>query len=274
MVTTSTERRQELRCGLRSTVAVGGFHIREFVLPVGYTLPAHAHAYTSIVIGKSGTYTADVDGKRHTVSKGDALVLPAGVVHQEHVGDRQTECYLIEINNARIDQLAGAGLEVGKLRSLQNPALTQLVSRLATSLTDSRPGSELELEAVVLEIVATLARTSDSLGSCVTKWLEQTWARVHEQPQRWSVRELAESAGVTPEHLSRRFRATYGLTVSECLRSRRLDLAAERVQTTAEPLARLAVSLGFADQSHFTRAFRNRFGITPGALRRCQLFKE
>jgi transcriptional regulator GlxA family with amidase domain len=34
------------------------------------------------------------------------------------------------------------------------------------------------------------------------------------------------------------------------------------------PLAEIAVRLGFADQSHFTKAFRRATGTTPGEWRR------
>ena len=33
------------------------------------------------------------------------------------------------------------------------------------------------------------------------------------------------------------------------------------------PIAEVAAQLGFTDQSHFTNAFRNATGMTPGAYR-------
>src|SRR5207248_1833191 len=36
---------------------------------------------------------------------------------------------------------------------------------------------------------------------------------------------------------------------------------------TSEPLSEVALSCGFADQSHFTREFRRQFGRTPGEYR-------
>jgi AraC-like DNA-binding protein len=47
---------------------------------------------------------------------------------------------------------------------------------------------------------------------------------------------------------------------------RRLDLAREGIRRW-RPLAEVACDTGFADQAHFTRAFRSAFGVTPGRYR-------
>ena len=50
-------------------------------------------------------------------------------------------------------------------------------------------------------------------------------------------------------------------------RGLRLDGAARQLSGTAKPLADVAAGAGFYDQSHFTRAFKARFRMTPGAFR-------
>ena len=69
-----------------------------------------------------------------------------------------------------------------------------------------------------------------------------------------------------PAHLARRFRARFGESVGSYARNARLDWAAARLRSDA-PLARIACEAGFADQSHFTRAFGRRFGVAPGRYR-------
>jgi AraC family transcriptional regulator len=82
------------------------------------------------------------------------------------------------------------------------------------------------------------------------------------------VSDLAGVAGVHPVHLSRAFRAEYGLAVSAYLRALRVDWAAHRLRTTDESIAQVADDAGFADQSHLTRAMRARYGMTPMEWRR------
>jgi len=75
---------------------------------------------------------------------------------------------------------------------------------------------------------------------------------------------LAALAGLSKYHLVRAFRAAAGApphTYQLRLRlTRSLLLLRDRL-----PLSSIAYELGFADQSHYTRAFRAEFATTPGA---------
>ena len=73
--------------------------------------------------------------------------------------------------------------------------------------------------------------------------------------------------GVHPAHLARCFKREYGQTVGEYARALRLEWAAEQLALDDASLAEIALGAGFADQSHFTRAFRQHAGVTPGRYR-------
>ena len=73
---------------------------------------------------------------------------------------------------------------------------------------------------------------------------------------------------MSPSRLARSFRARFGQSIGSYTRNVRLDWAARAVAHSDAPLARVACEAGFADQSHFTRAFTRRFGVAPGRYRR------
>jgi AraC family transcriptional regulator len=83
-----------------------------------------------------------------------------------------------------------------------------------------------------------------------------------------SVEELAAIAGVHPTHLQRTFRRHHGATISNYVRQRRIERARVAVAKGEQPLSAIAIDAGFADQSHFTRVFRQAFGETPGQYAR------
>jgi AraC-like DNA-binding protein len=79
--------------------------------------------------------------------------------------------------------------------------------------------------------------------------------------------ELARACDETPLRVLRAFRAAYGLPPHRYQLQRRVQLAQGRLRAGAD-LAALAVELGFADQSHFTRVFKSVVGVPPGAYQR------
>ncbi|MCW5890291.1 MAG: helix-turn-helix transcriptional regulator [bacterium] len=76
--------------------------------------------------------------------------------------------------------------------------------------------------------------------------------------------DLARVAVLSPYHFARRFKAALGVTPHEWVMQRRVARAAHLLEGTPGPsLAHVAVLVGFADQSHFTRQFRRHVGTTP-----------
>lgn len=82
------------------------------------------------------------------------------------------------------------------------------------------------------------------------------------------IQELAAELGWTRQHLGRVFRHHVGLGPKELARISRLQRAVHRLQDAPEiALARVASELGYFDQAHMTRDFRELAGVTPAAAR-------
>lgn len=83
-----------------------------------------------------------------------------------------------------------------------------------------------------------------------------------------SVAQLAEACGLSPGHFSRQFAFCMKATPHQWIMRRRIEIARKKLSATGMSLADVALSTGFADQSHFTRAFTSVTGISPGRWRR------
>jgi len=79
--------------------------------------------------------------------------------------------------------------------------------------------------------------------------------------------ELAAVAGMSRYQFIRAFRAATGMTPHAYQLDARI-VQARRLLRDGHSLSRIAQDLGFADQSHFQRAFKQRVAATPGAYRR------
>jgi AraC-like DNA-binding protein len=80
-------------------------------------------------------------------------------------------------------------------------------------------------------------------------------------------RQLAAISNMSLRAFERRFLATFHLTPQRFLRKLRLRIASRAVVYTDESMSEIALSCGFADQSHFSREFRRQFGRTPREYR-------
>ena len=78
-----------------------------------------------------------------------------------------------------------------------------------------------------------------------------------------SLESMAARAGWSPFHFHRAFSAVTGETPKQYTLRLRLERAAARMLTHAEPIAAIAASVGFASHEVFTRAFRRHFHCTP-----------
>lgn len=81
------------------------------------------------------------------------------------------------------------------------------------------------------------------------------------------IEDLAALAGMSRFHFARVFRATVGTTPHRYVLERRLERARSLLKTTEVAVRDVALTTGFADQSHLTRLIKRRFGVTPGVLR-------
>jgi AraC-like DNA-binding protein len=83
-----------------------------------------------------------------------------------------------------------------------------------------------------------------------------------------SLDDLARELGCSVGHLCRSFRHHTGRTLHAHRDELRLRAALDLLQQTRLGLAELAARLGYASHSHFSAAFRRRFGSSPDWLRR------
>ncbi len=145
----------------------------------------------------------------------------------------------------------------------------ELLATLLTALDQlDREIDELLADDLVAQIAAGLARHSSvpfkplggvAIGAATRArdFLEDNATRVVRSA------ELEDVSGLDRYSLSRHFRAVFATSPHRYLLMRRLQKARTMI-ATGMPLADIAAAVGFADQSHFHRQFKQAFGLTPG----------
>ncbi|MGK9052544.1 helix-turn-helix domain-containing protein [Neorhizobium petrolearium] len=87
---------------------------------------------------------------------------------------------------------------------------------------------------------------------------------------RMSVAEMAAAVGLSESWFSNVFKQTTGKTPLQWQLGKRIDLAKKLLLEGDLTVADIAAQLGFSDQAHLTKVFRQGVGQTPAAWRRMQ----
>lgn len=84
---------------------------------------------------------------------------------------------------------------------------------------------------------------------------------------RWTLHDVADTAGLSPFHLARLFKTHTGMTLHTYRQQLRLAMALQCLQSGMRNLADLAAGLGYSSQSHMGFAFQHELGVTPAQAR-------
>lgn len=82
-----------------------------------------------------------------------------------------------------------------------------------------------------------------------------------------SLDEVAAAAGLSRFHITRLVKRCTGKTISQHIRTLRINRACELLRQTGMPYTQIAYELGFTDQSYFIKQFRAMTGTTPRRYR-------
>jgi AraC family transcriptional regulator len=85
---------------------------------------------------------------------------------------------------------------------------------------------------------------------------------------KYSLQQIAAEFELSVSHFSRAFRISTGLPPHQWLLRQRVKAAKQLMTVRDLTLSEIAISAGFANQSHFTRVFSAVVGISPGTWRR------
>ena len=86
--------------------------------------------------------------------------------------------------------------------------------------------------------------------------------------ERLHLRDVAAHVGVSERHLQRLFHKMVGMTIQRFIIHSRVHGAAYELVNSERPMADIALTFGFTDQSAFTNTFRKLTGMPPREYRK------
>ncbi|WP_252833603.1 AraC family transcriptional regulator [Ciceribacter sp. RN22] len=229
----------------------------------------HRHDTYGIGVTLSGVQTFQYRGSRRASLPGNIIVLHPDELHDGAAGTESGLSYrMIYVAPERISDALG---RKGSLPFVADPVVNDPGFRLKLAdainqLDDT--SSELAISDVIAMIADSLKRHCDEGGGSVTRGVSAGIAACREFLAAHCTREVRSAeleaiAGLDCYTIARQFRRAFGTSPHRYLVMRRLDLARSLIRD-GEGLAQVALAAGFSDQPHFTRHFKQAYGMTPG----------
>jgi AraC family transcriptional regulator len=158
-----------------------------------------------------------------------------------------------------------------------DPLLEQLALTLLHRLRDSEEGFGLYIDhlaqSIAVEVLRSHCSGVNARSLAVAVLPVSKFRRVLEYidaaiDSELTLDALAEIAGLNPFYFARAFRRQFGEPPHRFVLRRRIDQAKRLLSETDTPIVEIALSCGFASQSHFASAFHRQLGVTPSKYRK------
>ncbi len=247
----------------------GGFRLTEAWYSADRVLARHAHQNAVLVFVLKGWVREHCTPGLAVCRPLSAFTLPAGAAHSETFSAPGARCLLVEVPDDRAGMIQMVSTLLAQPWYTCGPQVARLGLELYREFRQPDDVALLAIEGLVLQLSALAVRHAPrDADPREPPWLRRVQEIIHARfrhPLR--IADLATDADVHPVYLARAFRKYYGCSPAECVRRLRVQAASEALAHSDVPLAQVALSAGFSDQSHLSRQFRQMVGMSPGRFR-------
>lgn len=250
------------------SAVTGAFRAEDMRFAPGLRLSWHFHGEPILTVPLRGRFELASRYRRLVCRPGTVFTVPPGEQHSSVFGANGARSLVIApVDGCTLQSVAQFFRGRHLVESLR---IARIASDIADETRQSDALTPLAVDSMVLLIIALAQRCElDVQPGARPLWLRRAVELIHDTPDhRLSVSEIAVAVAATPDRLARAFRTVYGVSIATFARTVRLNQASERLIRTDDPITVIARDAGFADQSHFTRAFRRLKGMTPARYRR------
>ncbi|TWI57423.1 AraC family transcriptional regulator [Pseudomonas duriflava] len=243
----------------------------------------HCHDYAQVLFGWRGRMDCEFDHSAGRLSMGKAALVPASASHLYTGLTEDSELLVLDIAWGdplvqALEQACNVSFADTLFSCADFMCLDAQTLALIEFATAQLKRTEGQARALVTCQLVTLLLTQ--LSQLCTSEVKPTLLNARldlteldrlinerlDQPP--TNRELAARVNLSESHFNYVFHKQYGMTPQQYVMNVRLRRAQFLLLNSAMSLTAVAVEVGFADASSFSRAYKCRFNETPGSLRR------
>jgi AraC-like DNA-binding protein len=236
----------------------------------------HFHLDVHVGIVTEGVQRQRNNGRTEWLAPGSVYLMPPGEIH-DGMPEGDT-AYTLKTFRLAPELVASVAEEISGMHRepafsgtlLEDPVLAGHLLRLHDAMHRSNGASGLDVQSEWLTLLAFLfAQSRAVVPENVKGALSPVqWRHVRDYcfshlAEKITLDELAALCGLGRFQFLKQFKQTIGMTPHAWLVRLRLERACSLLSRGPQAIADVAQEVGFYDQSHFNRAFRQAFGVAP-----------
>lgn len=264
------------------------YAIYRSVLPDFFnSFPLHWHDELEIIYVTMGEISVSVEQNEFVVSKGEMALIHPQTIHSIKQNTEKRAVYYNILFRLSLLESSGEDICAEKYlkpifyRKLVMPnfigrdnllltKLTPLVDSLIENAPQLSSDNELLIKSRVFEFmhyVKNVCDVSDETGGENERFYEKLKVSLSYLEDNYAenitVADAASMCNFSPSYFSKMFRELTGSSFTKYLKNYRLERAAEKISNEKMKISDAASSCGFDNLSYFTRAFKEKYKVTP-----------
>jgi len=251
------------------TASTNNFSLSERNYEPHVSSPRHAHVKNYLIVTLAGRYFSTFDTRTEEFKPWTVSFHQAGTSHTSRYDPNGAKVLYIEVPTDQLKRLWGASPSHLAHFSLRGGVVEWTARQIYSEFKTGDAYSPVVMDGLVIQMLAHFLRRRSGRAQCLPVWLGNADEIIRRRfPEPLGLVDIAQLVNVHPVHLAREYRRHYDCTIGEQIRRLRIEYACEQLSTGDLSLADIALSAGFADQSHFTTSFRQQVGAAPSHYRK------
>ena len=255
-------------------------------LPKSRPISVHQHDYIEIFLNLSSTQTFLINDQMYTVAPHNLIVVDSGESHAVTGADDGYGCFitvrptfLLALCTEQTNLLPWRSLD-GTIRQRHFPLSEEAFDNLSLLVRRCQYGAggyggDVLGKVYFIELMVALSahcrNAEQASGSHAARYAEILAPALRYISQNFhenfSLQEMADSIGVSRCYLCRVFKNGTGVTISQYVMSRRMELAKELLRS-GKNVTEVSTTVGFNDYSYLIKSLKSITGITPAKYAR------